>query len=194
MNARLAALLLANFVPLLAQVRLGIGIKGGAPLKAITEGDFGSALIINRAFWWTVGPVLELDFPLGFGAEFNALYRRVGYEGPAGRAEFAGQRMDYTGSVWDFPLLAKYRFGRNAAQPFVAGGWTHRRLGDVLQRGFTSGASSSNGVVVSAGLRIGTKSIKVSPEFRYTHWPNEDVQPGFRTRKNQFEALISVMF
>ncbi len=191
MNARFAALLLASSLPLMAQVRLSAGVKAGAPLTAITEGSSGSALIINRAFWWTLGPAVELDLPLGLGLEFDALFRRVGYEGPAGRAEFAGQRREFTGSVWDFPLLAKYRFTRNGVQPYVGGGWTYRRLGDLLR--FSSG-SSSNGGVISAGIRVGTRSIKISPEFRYTHWPNQDIQPGFRTRKSQFDALIGITF
>jgi hypothetical protein len=72
----------------------------------------------------------------------------------------------------------------------VGGGWTYRRLGELLRLP----ESSSNGTVVSAGVRIGAKLIKISPEFRYTHWPNPDIQPGFRTRKNQFEALVGVTF
>jgi hypothetical protein len=124
--------------------------------------------------------VVELDLPFGVGVEFDALYRRVGYEDAT--------LTEHTDSVWDFPVLAKYRFGATKFQPFVGGGWTYRHLGDLL------GTSSSNGVVVSTGLRMGLSSINLSPEFRYTRWPNEDIEPGFRARQNQYEALVGLTF
>lgn len=183
MNNRLPALLLGCCVPILGQVHVGAGLKAGTPLAAITEGfSSGGFIILNRTFWWTLGPTVEVDLPLRFGLEFDALYRRVGYDGAGGR--------ELSGNVWDFPLLAKYRFTGGSVQPYVGGGWTYRRLGDLLRLP----ESSSNGGVVAAGLRIGSKSIKISPEFRYTHWPNQDIQPGFRTRKSQFEAMVGVTF
>lgn len=194
MNIRWAVILLMSSLPVAAQVSVSAGAIAGTPLAAITEGSSGSAPIVNRTFWWTVGPVLEVDLPAGLGLEFNALYRRAGYEGPAGRGELAGQRREYTGGVWDFPTLGKYKLGRSAFQPFVGGGWTYRRLGNILKAGSASGASGSNGAVVSTGIRVGTRSIKLSPEFRYTHWPNQDIQPGFRTRKNQFDVLVGITF
>lgn len=181
MTARFAALLLASCMPLLAQVHFGV--KVGAPLAAVTEGPFAFPGGLNRNFWWTVGPVVEVHLPLRLGIEFDVLYRRVGF-----REGFRG--FEVRGKVWDFPLLATYRFRTGFIEPYLGGGWTYRHLGALLQEP----GSKSNGAVVAAGLRIGSKPIKFSPEFRYTHWPNKDIQPSFRTKKNQIEALIGITF
>ena len=68
---------------------------------------------------FTVGPMLEVRLPLGLGVDFDALYKRfnqtrtgVGITGTASK----------TGSSWEFPLLAKYRFGSWPAKPYVEGG------------------------------------------------------------------------
>lgn len=183
MRTRFAAPLLALWTPLSGQVRFGAGVKAGAPLAAVTVGTPPFPGGLNRNFWWTVGPVVEIDLPLRFGIEFDLLYRRVGL-----KEFFRGSEV--RGNVWDFPLLAKYRLRSGLVEPYVGGGWTYRRLGDLLQ----PPASQSHGAVVSAGLRISSRRMKLSPELRYTHWPNQDVQSGFRTKKNQIEAMFGVTF
>jgi hypothetical protein len=179
MSARFAVFLLAVWTPLLGQVHFGAGVKAGAPLAAVTEGTISFPGGLNRNFWWTVGPVVEIDLLLRFG-EFDLLYRRVGFK------EFFRGR-EVRGNLWNFPLLAKYRFRSGLVEPYLGGGWTYR---DLLR----PPASKSSGSVVSVGLRINSKRIKASPELRYTRWPNQDIQPGFRTKKNQIEALFGITF
>ncbi len=128
--------------------------------------------------------MVELDLPKGLGVELDALYRRVGVGYPArGTTEFHD-------GLWDFPVLAKYRFPGVGFRPYVGGGWTYRKLNDLLREP----ASSSNGGVVAAGIRLAFGPIRISPEFRYTRWPAKDFQPEFRGRKNQFEFLVGLTF
>jgi hypothetical protein len=128
-----------------------------------------------------VGPVVELRLPLGFGAEANALYRRV--SGPG----------DDTSSAWEFPILAKYRMGPGPLQPFVAGGFSFNR-NEVL-RALSRGTDVAQGWVAGAGLELGAPILHFTAEGRYTRWYN-DIGPagGGLDNRNQFEVLVGVTF
>jgi hypothetical protein len=177
------AFLLFLSLPLAAQIRLGV--KGGMPLTDVTEAIGNSTLFDNVPYRWTLGPMVELDLPAGLGVEFNALYRKVGYEAfPS-----AANPVKNTGSLWDFPLIAKYKFKGTLARPYIGAGYTYRRISDILDP-----LSSQNGFVVSGGVRINVLFLKISPEFRYTRWNTPDVQPAFRTSNNQAEILVGLTF
>jgi hypothetical protein len=134
--------------------------------------------------------MVEVDLPFGFGVEVNALYRRVGYEvasdsgGPPSE-----QNERFTGGLWDFPLIAKYRFDGTDVRPYVGAGWTYRRINDLLR--FRAGA---NGFVLVGGLKINALALSIAPEVRYTRWAHRDVEPGFRANKDQAEILVGITF
>jgi hypothetical protein len=171
-----------------------VGIKGGVPVTDITEAqNYGGGGSINRnvPHRWTVGPMLEVDLPANFGVEVNALYRKVGLESfnPSLPPAFEMIRMEASDSLWDFPVLGKYRFSGELVRPYVGGGWTYRRLGDLVR--FHSG---SHGVVVGAGATIKAAVLRISPEFRYTRWPGNDILEPLKTRANQAEILVGLTF
>ncbi len=183
---RILALILVASAPVLGQIHPGL--KAGAPLTDVTTTfSTGSDTRANLPSHWTVGPMIELDLPLGFGVEFDALYRRVGYHRFASRV---GPDGDFKSGLWDFPLLAKYKFPGHTVRPYVGLGWTYRRLGDLLNR-FGSG---SNGFVLAGGVRIDVRLLKISPEFRYTRWANKNSADNFRTNSNQAEILVGFTF
>jgi len=184
---KLAIAFVFLWAPLAAQIH--VGVKAGVPLTDVTETIGGGAVLRNLPSRWTLGPMVELDLPLGFGVEVDALYRRVGYEGPAGRGPLAGEVGEFKDGLWDFPVIAKYKFPGAVGRPYIGGGWTYRRLNELLR--FTS---SSNGFVLAAGVRINAPALKISPEVRYTRWANDDIQPGFRTNRNQTEILVGITF
>jgi hypothetical protein len=87
------------------------------------------------------------------------------------------------------PVIAKYKFPGVVGRPYVGGGWTYRRLNDLLRF-----SSSSDGLVLAAGVRINAVAVKISPEVRYTRWADKAVEPGFRTNLNQVEILAGITF
>ena len=59
--------------------RISVGIKAGVPLTDVVEANHGG--ISNLPFQaqtrrYTIGPVVDIGLPLGFGVEFGAMYKR----------------------------------------------------------------------------------------------------------------------
>jgi len=156
---------------------LHFGLKGGVPLNNLVE---SSGQISNLSSRWTLGPMLDIDLPLGLGVEVDALYRRLGYSA----AE------DRTGSSWEFPLLLKYRFPGLMFRPYVAGGWVFRHIGDIPRL-----SAGANGLAFAGGVAISLPVIRISPELRWTRW--ESAQAGPVTvsgARNQVEVLVGLTF
>ncbi len=173
---RLSALLLLLAAPSFAQ-HLHFGLKGGMPLNDLVESD---GRVTNLPSRWTLGPMLEVDLPVGLGIEFNALYRRIGYN----------DLLDNTAGAWDFPLLLKYRFPGIVARPYVAGGWVFRNIGDIPRL-----SAGSNGVAFSGGVRFSIPVIQISPEIRWTRWQDAQAGPAaVLGSRNQFEVLVGLTF
>lgn len=182
--------ILASLILLAAPAfaQLHVGIKAGAPLADVTQ-TVGEPRWNNLPSHWVVGLMVDVDVPANLGIEFNALYRRVGYEG-ATVDPLPQLRWKVRDEVWDFPLIAKYRFPGAVVRPYVGAGWSFRKLNDLMRLG-----SGSNGVVLTGGFRANVLIVKLSPELRYTRWTGgEDVPSGFRARKNQVEFLLGVTF
>jgi hypothetical protein len=184
------ALALALFPACSLHAQLHVGVKAGAPLNSVTE-TVAAPGLKNLPRHWTLGFMVDVDLPLGLGVEVDALLRRVGYQGPVGPGTLPRdlQTAEFSGNVWDFPVIGKYRFRSAPASPYIGAGWSHRRLNDLLR--FNSGA---DGFVLAAGLRFNVLALKISPELRYTRWTGSDVQPGFRAAPNQAELLVGFTF
>ena len=175
-------LLIAVFLcaPLSAQL-INWGVKGGVPFNDAVQaaGTFSSNF--SR---WTVGPVVELNLPLGLGVEANALYRSTGYSN-----SITG--LDYSAGTIEFPVLAKYKFPGSLARLYVDGGFVFRHITDI---GLLQDADSK-GLVFGVGIRYNLKLIKISPEIRYTRWDNEPFNlPNLTSARNQTEFLIGITF
>lgn len=157
--------------------QLHFGLKGGAAFND----QVGSGVNRESGFRkWTLGPMAELELPLGLGGEVNALYRSTGY--------YAAQE-NKAGS-WEFPLLVKYRFPGAGIRPYVGAGWSFRSIGDIPR--FSAG---SQGFVMSGGLRINAVLFRLAPEIRYTRWKSGGDCPGcVRPSQNQLEGLIGLFF
>ena len=150
----------------------------------------------------------------GLAIEFDALYRRLNYEGSGSLSlvdVFTNNRT--TGNAWEFPLLLKYHFPTVAIKPYVAGGVAWDTVSGVKQsftntiRGITSSGSTDNpdefnkkntiGVVVGAGVDIKAIFLHVLPEVRYTRWGSEhfsDAAGLIKSNRNQAEFLLGIRF
>lgn len=185
----LAALL---SMPLAAQLRpIEFGFKAGVPLGELVEVKGGDAARGDHSLPFTAGGALELNLPIGFAIEANALYKRPGYELGTLRERH---------SQWEFPVLLKgYLLGRNPViQPYTGAGISFRHTGASVS-GDGSGAVN-RGLVLAAGVRNGPGRIKISPELRFTRWfGSTRLYSGLpdgraETGKNQLELLVGVTF
>lgn len=194
----LVALLFALFLaaPSFAQPKLlDIGFKVGTPLNDLVDAPE------NKTAPLSVGGVIELNLPIGFAIEGNALYKRLGYR--ATGDAFPGIRVvDTRFNSWEFPILLKsYPLGRNPLiQPFLSAGVNFRTTGgEFIGLGGDQRVTNA-GLVLAAGLRNGPGRIKISPELRYTRWNDSTrVLAGFgdvtaRLNANQLEVLVGITF
>ncbi|MDZ7637486.1 MAG: outer membrane beta-barrel protein [Bryobacterales bacterium] len=191
-NSISTAFLLAILsLPLAAQLRpVEFGFKAGVPLNdlvRVNEATGGT----DDTLRFTGGGLLQLNLPLGFAVEANALYKRPGFD-----LGTSGERV----SQWEFPILAKvYPLGRNPLiQPYGAAGISFRRTFNSFNR--AGGNEVDRGFVVSAGVRNGPGRVKISPEFRYTRWASgtllgTGLGGSFaEIDKNQLEFLVGISF
>lgn len=178
-------LLILAAAPLPAQL-LNWGVKGGVPLNDAVK----AAGTFNPEFHrWTLGPMVELNLPAGFGIEADMMYRRLGYSSTTGTGA-------NNASAWSFPVLVKYKFPGTLARMYVDTGWALRAITDVAHLD----KSSSQGWILGAGIRYDLRVLKISPELRYTRWNNDifaykaangDQLTG---KQNQVEFLIGLTF
>ena len=166
---RLLPLLLAATTLLPAQ-NIGVGFKGGVPLKdAYRFTRQGSTTIRDGDF--VVGPLFEVRLPGGLGIELNALYRQG-----------AGSR------TWELPLLVKYRFPGVLVRPVLGGGYTFQRLSDL------PGLNNRKGVAASGGVEFKLPRLRITPELRYTRFNEQRPASGLLTGTNQVDALVGFSF
>ncbi len=157
-----------------AWTQASIGVKGGVPLNDALE----TPIPTTRTQRFTLGPSLEFRFPMGFGLEFDILYKRF---------EASGRR----GSSWEFPLLGKYRFSGEHLRPYVEAGPTFQRLGGLpVPLPFTTGSETRKGLAMGAGIELRLPVIRVSGGLRYSHWGDT---PLVRST-NLVDFLLGVSF
>jgi hypothetical protein len=126
--------------------RISVGIKAGVPLTDVVEANRPG--ISNLSFQaqtrrYTIGPVVDIGLPLGFGVEFGAMYKRFDQKSVA--VTITGftpteeinipieQRADISavGHSWEFPAAVQYRFFKSSVRPYVEGGISFNHLGNV---------------------------------------------------------------
>jgi hypothetical protein len=135
--------------------------------------------------------MLEVGLPWrGLSVEIDALYRPM-------NLTMAGVRPDgslhsispATVVTWQFPALAKYRFGSRSLRPFIETGPSFRVAGNL-----NNAAPSAYGGTAGAGVEAHAGRLKFGPVVRYTHWAADAGSAGSRTKRNQAELLLGLSF
>jgi len=129
--------------PLFGQLGpFSIGAKAGIPISNASgiRPDSGCISIgcgffsySSKTKYYTLGPAIELQLPLEFAFEADALYSRLSYDtfrfGSSSfifqGKEFLNDFSDFTGTKferWEFPILLKWRYRNRRVRPFVDGG------------------------------------------------------------------------
>ena len=203
-------LLLLVFLSTLIQAQhLGIGVKGGAVFTDTFTNIPVSNVRTDESKRYTVGPMVELELPKGFGMEFDALYRRIGFTDVSNVAGPSVVReRDHS---WEFPILGKYTLRRWASQPFVSSGYSFRSVsgaysgtyeqhvvlpvGPVQRFDGKTSYEGTGGFVLGGGVEFHVSRIRIAPELRYTRWNGVFADSGpsglFRSStQNQVELLF----
>src|SRR6185437_7816944 len=173
---------------------LSLGVKGGVSLTDAfpdhTDTSRGPAQrTYSDAKDYIVGPMVELRLPFGLVVEADALYRPLHLttqtEG-LGHALFTSS----TTSSWEFPILAKYRFGFPLVHPYIEAGPSFRAL--ASRGNYLSG----KGITAGLGIEANALLLRIAPEFRYTHWGNDAPAPRgvfySPSNRNQVEFLVGI--
>ena len=182
------------------------GIKAGVPLNdflsAAGNGTFNYTAPTQR---YIVGGMAEVRLPLGLGVEFDALYRKLGYNGSG---ILGSDTISASGSNWEFPLLLKYRFHFPVVRPYLDAGVAWDTIAGLketivsvtlpvqsspsdLQRNTTMG------FVVGGGVDIHAVFLHISPEIRFTRWNSTQISDALgllRSKLNQGEFLGGLTF
>jgi hypothetical protein len=188
-----------------------VGVKGGVPLT----GDLDSYWATSESRRYTVGPMLTAGLPLGFGLEFDALYRRVGF-----RTEYGDSFGDYfserdTGNSWEFPILVRRALWRGVYAgigyvPRVIDGSAHTNnvfltsinpvIKGYIQQTLPGSWDTTHGVVCAVGIEKRWGPLHLAPEVRYTRWNRQAVDVegshGFsiQSTQNQVDLLVGIRF
>ncbi len=215
MTKRLILLTLLAAVTAFPQI-LSLGVKGGVPFTdAFNTAKTGRLEYISDTKRYTVGPTVELHLPFRLGIEFDALYKRLDFESTSTSVDVF-TRTATTANSWEFPLLLKWRVFGGPIRPYVEAGPTFDKLSDISQLARTivfpnreTSASTGHppelqntfrvGATVGAGIELGSRRFRISPEVRYTRWGWEnfqDLSGGslLRSNDNQAEFLLGITF
>jgi len=172
-----------------------LGVKGGVSLTDAfsdhTDTSFGTTQrTYSDARDYIVGPMVELRLPFGLGIEADGLYRPLSFASqllsPAGAS--SSERI----ASWEFPILAKYRFGFPLVHPYIEAGPSFRAL--ASRGNYLSG----KGITAGLGIEANALLLRIAPEFRYTHWSNDAPAPRgvfySPSNRNQVEFLVGISF
>ena len=206
---RVLAFLLFSTAALAADF-ISFGVKGGVPFtdafKTARTGNLGYVTDTRR---YTFGPTVELNLPFSLGVEFDALYRRLNFEGTDQPLDIFVRRT-VTADAWDFPLLLKIRMAPGPIKPYLSVGPTFRGLARLKQVGqfFNRPGEGEDtpaelerrmntGFTAGFGVRLSAPVIAISPELRYTRWGWDnfrDTRGLLQSNRDQFEFMLGITF
>ncbi len=177
LSSRLAGLLLCTIGALSAQIGVGAGYRFGAATNNLVKpgGYIGAQLFQLNTQHLVYGPTVELRLPRGFGASVDFLHKSYDETGGA----VSGGVYNTTESSWEFPILAKYRFGSGRLRPYVEAGPSFNRLGGYLITYKTLPSTPSEqpkasvlrkGFAAGAGFEIKLGFVRFQPAVRISHW------------------------
>jgi opacity protein-like surface antigen len=161
----------------------GVGLKLGTTLTDAVSSVESASIPNSHTFIW--GPYVELRLPWGFSIEGDALYYPGLYSNAAGG-----------GSVWQFPILAKFKFLNGPVRPYIEGGPAYSHLSDV--KTLPDLLHDSNyGITLGAGVEIKILALRISPEIRYNGVAFTNIQSPlglFKSNHNQAVLQVGVGF
>lgn len=200
----------------------GFGVIGGVPAtSAFQTGSFFTLGFGQQGQSatrrYTIGPMVELRLVKNVRAEFDVLYKPLGYDLLTKSSVRLYDLTRVTAKSWEFPILAKVGLPvARRLQPFAAGGISFRAVSRVAVStlrtvdfdpiGRSAATShpaldvrSSFGFTVGAGVSRSLGPTTISPQLRYTRWgrdrdSNSLYYLTFHANQNQVDVLLSISF
>jgi hypothetical protein len=181
---------------------ISVGIKAGVPVTGLLRTNAGDVRSYGefptQTKRYTIGPVVNIRLPLGFGVGFGAMYKRfdqqslavttIGYVTIDEENDYPIQQtagISAVGHSWEFPVAVQYHFFKSAIRPYVEGGVSLNRLSNVYrlqntpypappQIPFTifplRSSFTRHGPLFGMGVDVKLYGIHVTPGLRYTHY------------------------
>jgi hypothetical protein len=122
-----------------------------------------------------VGPEVEVKMGGGFSVEADAILRPESSRDSDTYGSTEEGPFNSGVTTWQFPVLGKYRIGRNRFRPFLEAGPSFR-----LANGLPGAAFY--GATGGAGVETHLWRLAIAPAVRFTHW-------GTNTNKNEDGAF-----
>jgi opacity protein-like surface antigen len=194
---------------------VSIGIKGGVPLTDAFEtlrGNTSSYATNTKRY--VVGPAVQINLPLRFAIEVDALYKRLGYQYEQFSPALPVSAKTVANS-WEFPITLKYAFLPGPVRPYAEAGAAFRNISGIREvRTTLVGAGNAinttvntspefnkrtdTGFVFGGGIEFKVSRLRISPGVRYTRWGSENfrdpINSLLRTNRNQADFLIGILF
>lgn len=178
---------------------LSVGVKGGVPLTdPLSDKTFTSVDVVTRVFSdsknYVVGPMVELNLPLGFAVEADALYRPLSLTTETRVIPRPPTSLSVDVHSMEFPILAKYHFLHTPiVKPYVEAGPIFRYVASKVS------SLSKSGFALGAGVDFKLLVVRVTPELRYSHWGSDSVATLRSlslppSHQSQAEFLIGLSF
>jgi len=185
-----------------------VGAKGGVPLIepfVLTNASTTPNSYTFQTKRYTGGAYAQVNLPLNFAFEADALYKRLHYE--SNPFLFGSLHATTNARSWEFPLMVKRTFSVNSLRPYAGIGVSLRR-----STGETNYSNSllqsravplelenpwSTGAVLSGGIDVALGKFHLQPEVHYTRWGRRGFVSGdglFNSNLNSMDFLIGVAF
>jgi hypothetical protein len=205
-----ACFLLAAATSAFAQ-HVTVGIKAGVPLTDVVQvADF----INGQPFQahtkrYTIGPIVDIGLPWGFGIEIGAMYKR--FDQQVGQVtvtftddngQFAGTltrpAVSSAGQSLEIPLAIQYHFRGPLLHPYVEAGFSYNHLSDVFGPGGPDlrppppkNSEDRAGFLLGAGVAFKLHRIHLAPGLRYTRYTQAQ---EWLPSANAVDLLLGVTF
>jgi hypothetical protein len=137
---------------------------------------------------WIAGAAFDVRVRGAFSIEVDAMYRELNATWAAVVPDGSLNSVSFSPVVtFEFPVLAKYRFGSRKARPFIEAGPAFRTTGNLNFN------PSHHGVAAGFGLESEWHGLKFAPVLRYTRWAQDlhryaDIQ----SQPSQLELLLGI--
>jgi len=176
------------------------GIKGGVPLtdpvsSTTFNGIDTTMRVHSTAKNYAVGPMVELNLPLGLAVEADALYRPLNLTTDTTVIPTSSTvRATIDVSSMEFPILLKaHILHAPVIQPYVEAGPIFRYVASPFPY------LSNTGFALGGGADLKIPFVKISPEIRYSRWGADSANPQLNvslppSNRNQAEFLIGLSF